>query len=158
MENAFKESFAKYACVGDTITAEKDGFIITARIKYDDCKDKPDERQDGFWPSLNPEDAGYIGDGKTRADLKKEYDKAAEIMESWKNDGWFYCGIVLSVSKAVVIPGRTQKEVTISDHAASLWGIECNFPHSDNVRLTEVANELLDEAIEHATACIKQIA
>ena len=36
----------------------------------------------------------------------------------------------------------------IEDHAASLWGIECNFPGSDNSYLSEVVQELESEAIE----------
>jgi hypothetical protein len=31
----------------------------------------------------------------------------------------------------------------LASHAASLWGIEANYPGADNSYLTEVANELL---------------
>jgi hypothetical protein len=64
-------------------------------------------------------------------------------MEAWRKDEWFYCGIVLSVSLEGVILG---------DHAASLWGIEANYPDSDNAYLSEVANDLLAEAIDAAKA------
>jgi len=40
----------------------------------------------------------------------------------------------------------------MDDHAASLWGIEANYPDSDNAYLTEVANGLLPEALEAAKA------
>ncbi len=154
MENAFKTSFNTYACEGDTITAEKDGFTITARIVRDDCSDTPDERDDGFYPSKDKDAAGYCP--PERFDASQAH--AEKVMKAWKNDEWFYCGIALSVSKAVTIKGRTQDEVVISDYAASLWGIECNYPDSDNSYLTEVANELLDEALDHAKECLKQIA
>ena len=39
---------------------------------------------------------------------------------------------------------------TITAHTASLWGIEANYPDSDNAYLSEVANELLPEALEAA--------
>jgi hypothetical protein len=66
-------------------------------------------------------------------------------MNAWKNDDWFYGGVVLAVEKG---------GVTLDRCAASLWGIECNYPkHPDaasaqddfpNSYLTEAANELLD--------------
>jgi len=66
--------------------------------------------------------------------------------EAWFKNEWFYCGIVLSVSKNGVL---------VDDHATSLWGIECNYPVDrsivlPNSYLTEVANELLPQAIEQA--------
>jgi hypothetical protein len=54
----------------------------------------------------------------------------------WKNGDWIYVGVVLSV---------WVDDVCLDKHAASLWGIEANFG-GDNSYLTEVANELLDEA------------
>jgi len=38
-------------------------------------------------------------------------------MAAWKNDEWYYCGVILSVA----IDG-----IVLDDHAASLWGIEAN--------------------------------
>jgi len=65
------------------------------------------------------------------------------VMAAWKNDEWYYCGVILSVA----IEG-----LTLDRFAASLWGIEVNYPDSDNAYLTEVANELLSEALETAKA------
>ena len=62
-------------------------------------------------------------------------------MAAWLNDEWFYCGIILSVSIG---------ETILTDHAASLWGIEANYPESNNSYLTDVANELLPEAQDAA--------
>ncbi len=154
MKNAFTTVFDKYACEGDTIKATIGKFNVTARIVRDDTIDRPDQRDDGFWPSKDKNAAGYCPPEHFEA--SQAY--AEKVMKAWKNDAWFYCGIVLSVSKDVDIEGRTQSEVVISDHAASLWGIECNYPDSDNSYLTEVANELLPEALEHAKECLKQIA
>lgn len=146
----FEKNFDDYVCEGDTIETWEGEFYIVAKIIRDDCCDAPDQRQDGFWPSLDPKDAGWIGD-KPRAEFDRQHKRATEIMDAWKNDEWFYCGVVLSVSK---------NEVMLDDHAASLWGIECNYPKNPdekrpdmpgsfpNYYLREVANELLPEAIE----------
>lgn len=67
---------------------------------------------------------------------------SADDIQRWKNDEWFYGGLAVSVSL---------NGVELSDHAASLWGIDCNFGN-DNSYLAEVAQELQAEAIETARA------
>ena len=64
-----------------------------------------------------------------------------EDIERWRSDEWFYVGVVLSVSR---------NGVELSDHAASLWGIDCNFSDTSNTYLSEVAQELEAEAIANA--------
>jgi len=138
----FTEKFGSFVCLGDSLTCEVDGVTVTARIAHDETPDAPDQRQDGFWPSLYPNDAGFIGAGngwRDRFDAAQA--KAEAVMAAWENDEWFYCGIILSAS----IDG-----LDLADHAASLWGIEANYPDSENAYLTEVANELLSEALEAA--------
>lgn len=133
-----REQFQDFVCIGDRIQFEENGFTLTARIAFDDSGDRPDERQDGFWPSLDPSDAGYIGKGKTHADLERANAEAQAIIDQWKAGDWFYCGIVMSIA----IGG-----VTLDEHAASLWGIEANYPGSDNAYLNEIAVELIHEAL-----------
>lgn len=136
----FTATFPKYACEGDSISCEVEGYTITARIVRDDCSDKPDERQDGFWPSRDKNAAGYVPPGSFDIEMAK----AQEAMRAWKADEWFYCGVVLEVSR---------NDVMLEKHAASLWGIECNYPHSaDNGYLVIVANELLPEALAQGKA------
>ncbi len=140
----FTETFDSFVCEGDSLTCEAQGFIITARVVRDDCGDAPDQRQDGFWPSLYKDAAGFIGAGNGWSErFDKAQARAEAIMEAWRKDEWFYCGIVLSVS----FDG-----VTLDEHAASLWGIETNYPDSDNAYLSEVANALLPEAIDASKA------
>jgi hypothetical protein len=43
-------------------------------------------------------------------------------------------------------------------NAASLWGIEANFPGSDNSYFSEAADELLDEAIEEGKIAARKLA
>jgi hypothetical protein len=139
----FTERFGSFVCAGDTITCEVDGFTVMAAIVLDDCPDAPDKRQEGFWPSLYINDPGFIGPGPNhRERLAKAKTAADAIMEAWRKGDWFYCGIVLSVSL---------EGIELARRAASLWGVEANYPGSDNAYLTEVADGLLSEALN--TAC-----
>ena len=135
----FTNNFAAFVCPGDAITGEAGPFTVLAQIVLDDCPDAPDQRQDGFWPSLFADAPGFVGPGPNhRQRFADAQAKAEAVMEGWRKGDWFYCGIVLSVSL---------EGVQLASHAASLWSIEANYPGSDNSYLTEVANELFPEAI-----------
>ncbi|MEP0314223.1 MAG: hypothetical protein ABJL57_18525 [Hyphomonas sp.] len=147
---SFTEHFDAYACEGDAISCEAEGFTLTARIVADDCPDAPDQRQDGFWPSLYKDAPGFIGPGNGfRQRFAKAQAKAEAVMEAWRKGEWFYCGIVLCV---------TRDGIELDDHAASLWGVECNYPGADNSYLTSVANELLPEALDASRAAAARLA
>jgi len=141
----FTKPFDKYACVGDKITCEVDGFAATATVYRDDYSDAPDKHDDGFWPSNDPKAAGYV--------LPENYDdeflKALRVMQAWKDDRWFYCGVAVTVERAdIALNGK---------YANALWGIDCNYPGSDNAYLSEVANELLSEALDAAKASVGKL-
>jgi hypothetical protein len=145
----FTERFSDFVCEGDCITCDAQGLVIIARIVRDDCGDAPDERQDGFWPSLYKDAPGFIGAGPNhRKRFAKAQEQAEAIMQAWRKDEWFYCGIVLSVSL---------EGVTLDAHAASLWGIEANYPDGSNAYLTEVAQELLPEALDAGFAAARRL-
>lgn len=111
--------FPAYACQGDRIEWTAEDFDIVARLEYD--------------TDSNPEDVECY---------------SPEDVQRWKNDDWFYVGVVLSVSR---------NGVELSDHAASLWGIDCNFNNTSNTYLSEVAQELEAEALETARAELARI-
>lgn len=69
-------------------------------------------------------------------------------IKQWENDEWFFCGIVISVEK---------NDVLLSDHAASLWGIDCNYNKTSNKYLSEVCAGLQCEAISIAKKEEKRI-
>ena len=71
-----------------------------------------------------------------------------QALRAWCQNEWYYCVIVLSVYKA---------GVKIVAHAASLWGIDLNHPAGDNGYLTEVANELLDEAVDEGIKTLDKL-
>jgi len=104
--------FQSYACTGDRITWTADGFDITARLEADTAT-KP-----SHFDCYSP--------------LK---------VKQWQDGEWFFCGVVLSVSKNGVL---------IDDNCASLWGIDCNYNKKANRYLSEVAQELESEALEYA--------
>jgi len=109
--------FDSYAIAGDSITWEKEGFDITA--------------------TLHADTDTHVNDFECYSQIK---------IKQWKNDEWFFVGVVLSVSKNAVL---------IDDHAASLWGIDCNYNKRSNRYLSEVAQELESEAIETANKRIE---
>lgn len=138
----FAQGFPSYVCPGDSITCEAGPFTVLAQVVPDDCPDAPDQRQDGFWPSLYIGAPGFIGPGNNfRQRFAEAQGKAEAVMEGWRKGDWFYCGIVVSV----FLEG-----VELYRDTASLWGVEANYPGTDNSYLTGVANELLPEAVAAA--------
>ena len=145
----FKSEFATFVCEGDKITCEVDGFDCVAELYRDDSGDAPDELDDGFWPSLDPKSAGYIG-AKSKRSLARHTAKAQAIMDAWERDEWHYFGVVVVVYKSEVL--------LTSKYGNALWGIEVNYPGADNSYLRRVANELLGEALDEARATLAKLA
>jgi hypothetical protein len=146
---SFTERFRPFVCPGDVITCEAGPFTVLAQVVVDDCPDAPDQRQDGFWPSLYIGAPGFIGPGPNhRQRLTDAQANAEAVMEGWRKGDWFYCGIVLSVSLEGVDLART---------AAALFGIEANYPGTENSYLTDVANELLPEAVAAARETLARL-
>jgi hypothetical protein len=116
--------------------AGADGVTFRASVYMDDVQQPPDRRQDGFWPSLNPADDGYIGDGKTRTDLSAAKAQARRVLEAFEEGTLFYVGVDVVALREGVIP---------SEFKFSSWGLECNWPGCDNSYLNTTAQELLDD-------------
>lgn len=71
-----------------------------------------------------------------------------ENINQWERDNWFFCGVILSVYKA---------GVCLSTNAASLWGVECNFPNASNSYLSDIVKELETEALQEAEAVLQKL-
>lgn len=175
----FTTNFNSFICDGDSITCEVDGFTVTAHIEQDDDRGPPWERDCGHgpvseWTSrakrpgeriLNEDhgskryydfaeavktarvdgwDAEPIGTGTAGQRAVRAAEHDFRVLEAWCNDEWDYCGVIVNVSKADV--QLTEKYM----HA--LWGIERNYPGSNNDYLATVANERLGEALTAARA------
>jgi len=103
--------FSAYVCPGDSIEWKSEGFDFAARLEYD-------------------------GDTKpTDFDCYNE-----ETIKRWRDDEWFYGGLIVSVSKNGVL---------LSDHAASLWGIDCNCGENNDY-LSDCCKDLQDDATKAA--------
>lgn len=162
-----------------SVRVKRGGFVVTAKIVHDDSGEAPWERDCLHGPvsdwtlrekrpgervlsvaergghrrfydfaaavAAYKRDGGWVlpgTEGMTkgqRAVRSAEHDMA--VLRAWCRDEWWYVGVVLSVER---------KGVVLDKHAASLWGIECNYPDSDNAYLNTVANELLPEALAEA--------
>lgn len=141
----FTQSFGKFVCDGDKITCLVDRFTATATVYRDESGDTPEQRDEGFWPSRDPNAAGYV----LPKNFKAEMARAKRVLAAWEADQWFYCGVAVTVEcEGITLLGQ---------YDCALWGIECNYPDSDNAYLGEVANELLGEAIEQAKAKIAKL-
>lgn len=171
---SFTEEFGDYVCDGDKITCQKDGFTVTATVEHDEFMGPPWKEHDGHGPvsDWRPKNSKRPGEKiltedrgscqfydwqeaikKAKADgwdappyktgtkgqtAERAVQRDFEVLRAWCNDEWTWCSIVLSVF-------RNGEEVL--ENAASLYGIEMNYPGGDNSYLREVANQLLDEAI-----------
>ena len=132
----YRAAFDEYACVNDWITMEVNGIEYRARIEHD-----PDHHID--------DDDCHNMDQFVTGCNNEQFSRLLKCRQAWINNEWFYCGVVISAHKA---------GVCIDDYAASLWAIECNYPGTDNSYLTDVANELLAEAIESAKDVLERLA
>jgi hypothetical protein len=128
MAHQFTKKFNDYVCVGDTIEVEIEDYRFVARIAFDDDSD------------IDDDDCHSTDQSVTGCD-DEQFAKLLENRIAWQNDQWFYGGVVVAVY---------YRGYLLDEYAASLWAIACNYPDSDNEHLTEVANELLPEAIKVA--------
>ena len=149
----FEQKFDNFVCVGDTIEAEFEGFDLKAEIKQDDdmnqlFADDPTSYNQGFWPSDDPKDCGYIGDSKKK--LKKEQKKAQKVYDAFMRDEWFIGIVTVTVSRnGIELAGD------------SIGGTDVNYPSKvayPNEHLDDWANELACGAIEQAKKEIKELA
>lgn len=123
----FKDKFKDYVCEGDTISVKIGGVVYTARIENDDCY------------SIDDDDCHNEDQSVTGCD-DEQFAKLLEARKAYFRGEWFYCGIIISAT----LEGSPIFEYDLD----SLWGIEVNYPGSNNDYLTEVANDMLPLAIK----------
>lgn len=87
----------------------------------DDSGDAPDQRDDGFWPSTDPEAAGFIGATPAK-DYATQYREATERMEAWRRGEWAYVGVIARAHISLPVGGGSFRLFIID--SAGLWGIE----------------------------------
>ena len=100
---------------------EKVRIMWAMETPRDDTSDRPDERDEGFWPSQNKDSCGYVGECSDDA-FAEHHRKAQERMDAWKNDEWEYVGVVAIARVWVPIGGGAY--TTHEFRSPGLWGIE----------------------------------
>jgi hypothetical protein len=132
---SFPSSFDPYVVEGEYLTTFIEGVEYQATIEYD--RDANIDDDDVHNP--DPEVTGCN---------EQQQRELIEARKAWFRNEWFYGGVVISAHKAGVM---------LTNNAASLWGIECNYPGTKNEYLTEVANNLLLEAVGEANRILEEL-
>lgn len=175
MTNIFNSSFDGSVCQGDHISGTHEGFTFRAVIERDDDMGAPWKEHDGHGPvsdwtarakhagervlcsesrggrkryydvataiQLAHKDGWGTSDGRQEGETLRQYraravEKDFTFLKEWCDDEWFWCGVTLQVSY----------QGLALQACASLWGIDS----CSGAYLTEVANELVEEALAEA--------
>lgn len=126
----------------DGIEIEHGGFTLKLQVCEDDDNTPPDENDDGFWPSLDKDAPGYIGENPSES-FESQMTRAIQRTQAWEKGEIYHIGIKAVAYKAGVRLGDD-----------SLWGIE-----SDNSEdyFLQVANELIDGALSEARQTLQSL-
>jgi hypothetical protein len=102
--------------------------ILWARLFRDDPQQQPpDEHDEGFWPSRDPQEPGYVGDVPDEQ-FERMQAEAQERFEAWELGMWNYGGVVAVATIHVPIGGGAFCCYTIE--SAGVWGVESDAEES----------------------------
>lgn len=87
----------------------------------DESADRPDEMCDGYWPSLDPDEAGWIGDNPERS-YDEQMADAQQRIDDYESGVWEYVGVVAVANLLIPIGGGSFRMMTLK--SGGLWGIE----------------------------------
>lgn len=124
----------------------KTQIVITRLLEDDDSGDRPDERDEGFYPSLDASAAGYVGAGNEH-DYNRQMDIARRRIALFDNGIWNYVGVRAVANISIAIGGNSI--CTYQLKSAGLWGIESD---SEESYLQEVFEEQAEELRAHIAA------
>lgn len=91
------------------------------RTIEDESADRPDQMCDGFWPSTDSEDAGFIGENPATP-FEQQMEEAQARMDAFDAGDWGFVGIVAVANLLIPIGGGSFRIMTLQ--SAGLWGIE----------------------------------
>lgn len=86
-----------------------------------DFYDDPTHVDEGFFPSLDVDDAGYIGPNPTRS-YQEQMDAANARYQAFCNDDWEYVGVIAEAQVYIPIGGSSYTIHTFK--SAGVWGVE----------------------------------
>lgn len=130
----------------------------------DDSSDRPDERDEGFWPSLDPDACGYIGDAEPHdvngREQAKRFDDALEAAETrmaeWESDDWHFVGVVARAHLFIPAGGNSFACYTLD--SPGIWGIESDAGDYLREQFEQQKEELRDHLATLAAAMIRPAA
>lgn len=113
------------------LSGKPDGCYVTfKRIVQQDEHDNtpPDQRYDGYWPSLNPKDDGFIGHDKTGGDLVRMTEEAQKRYDDFMSGALYWQGVK---ARAVIHHKSNRTITTYTMESAGVWGVEsdCDEAH-----------------------------
>lgn len=120
------------------------------RTPHDETSDKPDERDEGFWPSKDVDAAGYV----LPENYESEMQKAKDRMAAWENDEWRYVGVVAVAHVYIPAGGNSFRMMTLE--SAGLWGVESDSEDYLKEVFEEEKENLLAELKEMGEALTKE--
>lgn len=96
----------------------------------DDRNERPDSNDEGFWPSLDPDEPGFIGgpapddlDGsRQRAEWERQHAEAEQRLADWEAGVWEYVGVIARAHISIPIGGGAFCCYRLD--SPGLWGIE----------------------------------
>lgn len=113
----------------DRNTLQKVRIKWTRDLEEDPHCAAPDVNDEGFWPSMDPQAAGYIGDDPTiitpegqEARLTEHIQRAEERMAAWTHGDWTYVGVIAKAEILIPIGGSSFRILNVA--SAGLWGVE----------------------------------
>ena len=120
-------------------TKRPDGFYVQfARVILDDDRQpRPDERDEGFWPSRNAKDMGYC----PPEFFDKSQAQATSRMERFESGEWNYVGVI---ARALCMIARDGTGTLINLDSPGTWGIESDAGDYLNEVYAEQIAELKD--------------
>lgn len=89
--------------------------------RTDDSINSPDERDEGFWPSQDPDSPGYVGEVSAE-EFADHMAKAESLMERFQSGEWEYVGVLAAAHLLIPIGGGSFRIMKLE--SAGLWGIE----------------------------------
>lgn len=103
-------------------TTKPDGFYIQWKmvLEQDYSGDRPDERDDGFWPSLDKNAAGWIG-SDNREEFERQQAAAQDRMDAWCRGDWSYVGVIAE-ARCLLVRNGVGTFYTL--RSPGLWGVE----------------------------------
>jgi hypothetical protein len=119
--------------------AQIPSIVFEVLTPPDDSPDKPDQRDDGFWPSRDPNAAGYVEPDKFDSELAK----AHERMDAFERGDWQYVGVRVRAVISLPMGGGSFVEYTLT--SPGLWGVESDCADY----IAEVAEEEKAQLLAH---------